>query len=268
MKKKRVDWHGILQDLFDEALDALSGFEIVKQGREKRSYFQVDYVCELDPEHRYEGPIGGVRPLAHLKQFNLFEFKLFGDTLDENLFCYYCGRALMRAHRNRDGARSENTLTILTVHKPVSLLANRRFGFTRGEPWQYRSNWIDGLEITVIPLIELRGRAGGEAMAYLQAIEADPAHRKTVWPELLGRELAGKELIKKIIMGIDEEAFMSILEEVKTEGLIEGKRSTLTRMLEFTTQAIRARFEAQVVAADNLERLEELETQILRAISS
>ena len=85
-----IDWHGITKDLFDEKLDVMSGYKVVDTQREQRSYFQIDYYCELDLSHSYDGPVKvGVRPFKHLKKFNYFEIKAPGDTLDEALFTYY-----------------------------------------------------------------------------------------------------------------------------------------------------------------------------------
>ena len=258
---KRVDWHAIVQDLFDQALDAMSGYQMVKQGREKRSYYQIDYLCEVDPERAYDGPIGGIRPFAHLKQLNVFEFKFFGDTLNESLFRFYSGRALMRTHAHPP---DRATLTILTAHKPEKLLAIDTYDFTRVDAWRWCSSWINGLEISIIPLIALRDIAGGEAMVYLQALIDDPARQQIVWPELLRRELAAKELLKNVIMAIDEEAFMSIAEELIAEGILTGEKELLLRLLERAAPAARAAYEAQITAADDLDQLRKLEARILQ----
>jgi len=295
-KKKQIDWHAIVGDLFDEALDALSGFAIRKQGREKRSYYQVDYLCEIEPDQQYSGPIEGIRPFDHLEALNLFELKFWGDVLDEDVFRYYSGRSLAKAHQARKGMRGKTTLTIMTVHRPTKLLALEQYGFAELSPWKYRSRWVDGMPIYIVPLNDLKGLDGGEAMAYLQALEARPEAQRRIWPKLLRMELAGKELLKKLIMRIDEEALMSIAEEWrlegeqrgerkgkregklegKREGKLEGKREglyeglygSLVRILERATPDIRARFETKLQATRDIEALEAMQIEILDAVMS
>jgi len=285
-QKKRVDWHAILQDLFDDALPALSGYEMISQGREDLAYYQIDYLCEIDPENPYTGPVEGIRPLGHLARFNVFEFKFRNDILNENTFRYHCGRALMRAHQRRDGTEGGNTLTFITSRKPRALLSYQTYGFERLEPWKYRSRWIQDLDVFIIPLIELRMLDGGESIAYLQAIETNPKRQREVWPELLRRDLTGKELLKRIIMTIDEEALMSIAEEYKREGRregklegrlegkregklegkLEGKVDTLLSFLAVAPEKLK-RYETRIKSAKTLDELARLEERIVQSFT-
>ena len=58
---------------------------------------------------------------------------------------------------------------------------------------------------------------------------------------------------------------MSIAEELKAEGILEGEKKLLLRLLELATPAVRARFRARVSSADSIEQLEDLGDQVLRA---
>ena len=168
-----------------------------------QSIVQFRYYCELDLSRAYDGPVkGGVRPLKHLKRFNYFEVKAPGGTLSEALFTYYSARSLMCACMPKKGRsrRKQSCLTIVTAHKPVSILNLDEYNFLEIEPWKYVSRWIAGFDIYILILPELRKVDGGEPMAYLQALEGNPMYQKTVWRRLLELELTGKKTVKDVII--------------------------------------------------------------------
>ncbi len=233
-KKDHVDWHGIVQDLFDKKLDVMSGYKIVYGEREKTTSMRLDYYCEADLSQPYDGPVKeGKRPLSHLKRFNYFEIKAYGDTMDEDLFWYYCGRALIKMRMGTvEERKGQMTLTIIVAHKPIKLLKETEYRFKEIEPWKYYSDWVSVLDINILVLPGMREVEGGEPMAYLQALEGNPKHRKLIWKKLLNMDMCHKGILKSVIMGIDEEDLMTIAEELRTEGEVKGEVKGQIRLLE------------------------------------
>ncbi len=217
------DMHQTFQDLMKA--DVMSGYHIVTAEREARTHIQVDYFCIADLERPYEGPEQGIRPLEDFTRYNVIELEGLGRTLDESRFRYHLGRTLVMENPvGKPNRLGEKSLTILTVHKPQKLLTSDRYAFEKLSEWKYRVVLLNDLSVTIIVLRELQKIRAGEAAAWLQVLEPDPKVRRTVWSQIPGQELTSRERLKSIMMKIDEEAFMTVADEFRTEGREEGRK--------------------------------------------
>jgi len=218
------DLHQAFQDLMKEKAEVLCGYHVIHGERETRTHIQVDYFCIADLDRPYTGPETGIRPLADFTRFNVIELEGLGRTLDERRLRYHIGRTLVmenaQGKTDRQGATS---LTILAVHKPVKLLAHPGYRFEAASSWKFRTRALLDLPVTIIALRELQHIQGGEPLAWLQLLEPDRTRRPEIWANILDQEMTGRDRLKSIMMKIDEEAFMTIAEEYRTEGRIEGR---------------------------------------------
>ena len=184
---------------------------------------RADFVCQTESDIPSDQLKPIVRPLSHFKRRNVLEYKSFSEVLNENTFRYYIGRALCAENCDDTKYLGETTLTILTLHKPLSLLALEKYKFEQLTPWKYRSNYIDELDIYILVQRKMRGVKAGEALALLQIIESDKNKQTVSWKSIFEQDLCNKDTLRKIAEQINKEIFMSLVEEIKIEGKIEGK---------------------------------------------
>ena len=224
--------HQTFQDIMREKADVMSGYQIKMGEPERRTHIQVDYFCIADLDKPYQGPERGIRPLANFQHYNIIELEGLGKTLNEGRFRYHVGRALVM--ENPSGKRSRNGqtgLTIITVHKPVKLLGIDEYGFQEQTAWQFHTTFIRNLPVTVVILRELQDIKGGEALAWLQLLEPDPTRRPATWAAILDQDLTSRDGLKRIMMDMDKEAFVTIAEEFRIEGRQEGRQEGAILML-------------------------------------
>jgi len=81
---------------------------------------------------------------------------------------------------------------------------------------------LRNLQVTIIILRALQREKGGESLAWLQLLEPDPLRRPAAWANILDQDLTSRERIKSIMVKMDEEAFMTIAEELRVEGRVQG----------------------------------------------
>ncbi len=218
------DLHQTFQDVMKIKADVMSGYHIISGEPEARTHIQVDQFCIADLNRPYKGPEKGIRPLADFKRYNVIELEGLGRTLSQGRFRYHVGRTLvMENPAGKPSRQGQIGLTILTVHKPIKLLAIDHYSFKKVEPWKYQTTVMEDLPVTIIVLRELQKVNGGEASAWLQLLEPDPELRPTVWSHILGQDLTSRERFKKTMMEMDEEAFMTVAEEFRVEGRAEGR---------------------------------------------
>jgi len=219
------DLHQIFQDLMKEKAHVMSGYHLIGGEQESRTHIQVDFFCTIDPDRPYAGPEVGIRPLEDFSRYNVIELEGLGRTLSDRRFRYHVGRTLVM--ENADGhpeRRGQTSLTIVAVHKPVKLLGDGQYPFVEIAPWKYRAVVMRDLTVTIIVLRELQKVKGGEPAAWLQVLEPDPRRRFGAWAHILEQELTGRDRLKSIMMKIDEEVFMTVAEEFRVEGRVEGMR--------------------------------------------
>jgi hypothetical protein len=218
-----LDLHCMFQDLMKAKAHVLSGLHISEGMRESRTHIQVDYFCIAEPDQPFHGPERGIRPFADFRRFNVLELEGLGRSLGEGRFRYHVGRTLvMENPAGQPSRQGEIGLTILVVHKPEKLFKQGLFRFEKVTPWKYRSVVMNNLPVTIILLRELQKVDGGEPLAWLQLLEPDPERRVAVWANILGQKIPGREQIRRIMMKADEEAYMTIAEELRAEGHQKG----------------------------------------------
>jgi hypothetical protein len=137
-KKKRINWHEIIQEILDKHLPLMSGKEIEDLARERQHLIRVDYYCAAKGELPESATSDEIRPFDHLKARNIIEYKSFHEVLNEALFRHYAGRALAMEWINETKHyQGKMTLTILTTHKPKALLKQTAYHFQEIFPWKY-----------------------------------------------------------------------------------------------------------------------------------
>lgn len=230
---ERKAWHGILQEMLEDPgnLQVLSGKIIAGKAREYHQLIRADFICHTKgavPEGRLK-PI--IRPFDHFKRRNLLEYKSTWEVVNEKTFRRYIGRVLDAETCDDIDYQGETTLTILTSHKPEALLAKPEYKIEPINSWKYQSRVIPHLDIFILVQREMRGLKEGEALALLQIIESDKEKQKFSWQSILEQDLDNKDVVRKIIEKINKENFMSLVEELKVEGKVEGKREIALEML-------------------------------------
>ncbi len=113
----------------------MSGKRVRKLERERRSYFRLDYLC-VAREGEGGAPGGGGEdlPFGHFKELNLIEYKSAFESLSEQTFRNYVGRALLVETEERGKSyQGRLTLTIVTSRRPRALLKCEEYGF-EGHP--------------------------------------------------------------------------------------------------------------------------------------
>ena len=279
MGRSRVPWHELIQDIFDEFLPVMSGRGIEIGDREFNKTFRVDYYC------RAGAPLAGaqdpsvIRPFDHFREHNIIEYKSIHQTLTEAQFRNYVGRALV-LENSGDGPSLQGrlTLTILTTRTPRKLLAVAAYGFERLADWKYRANWVPELDIIVIIQKETRGIVGGDPLGFIQVLEGNARLQASTWETLLDQDLLAQDVFKRIMETINREAYVSVLEQVRTEGKAEGLTEGLTKGLTKGVQSQIATlrkiagseaalpFERRLETADSVEELKELLLDVALAV--
>ena len=265
-------WHKFFQEVIEDSenLKELSGKIIALKAREHQQMIRADFICHAESDIPAGQLKSIVRPFAHFKRRNVVEYKSFSEVLNENIFRYYLGRALCAENCDDVKYTGDTTLTILTLHKPLSLFALEKYKFEQLTPWKYRSHYIDDLEIYVLVQREMRAVKGGEALALLQIIESDKNQQAALWKSIFEQDLYNKDILKKIAEHINKEVFMSLVEEIKIEGKIEGRIEgkiegrieELLDNLTWTHPQIARKYETEIRAAKSEPQLDEIKKRI------
>ena len=217
------DLHQVFQDIMKEKAHVMSGYEIALGQREARTHIQVDYFCAVNHNKPYVGQEKGIRPFSYFRPYNVIELEGPGNTLNESRFRYHLGRTLvMENPAGKKHRRGVTGLTILAVRKPVKLLEKERYAFKKIESWKYETRFMDDLPVTILLLRELQLVKGGDALAWLQLLEPNPKRRSKAWSLILSQELTGREHLKSTMINMDKEAFMTIADEFREEGMEKG----------------------------------------------
>ena len=216
-------WHKFFQGMLEDIgnLRELSGKIISAKARKHQQMIRADFICHTEGNLSDEKLKSIVRPFSHFKKRNVIEFKSFHESLNKNIFRYYIGRALCAENCDDVKNNGETTLTVITLHKPVSILPIKKYKFEQITPWKYRSHYDDELNIYVLVQREMRGLKEGEALALLQIIGSERDKQILSWKSIFEQDLENKEVLKKIAEQISKESFMSLVEEMKLEGKIE-----------------------------------------------
>ena len=222
---ERTDWHKFFQEVIEDSenLRELSGKIISLKAREHQQMIRADFICHTESDLPPDTLPPIIRPFSHFKRRNVVEYKSFREVLNENSFRYYIGRALCAENCDEVKYTGETTLTILTLHKPIALFGLEKYKFEQVMPWKYRSNYIDGLDIFILVQREMRDIKGGEAMALLQIIESDKDKQPATWKSIFTQDLRNKDILVKIAKHINEESFMSLVEEIEIRGITKGQ---------------------------------------------
>ena len=122
-------------------------------------------------------------------------------------------------------------MTILTLHKPKLLLAEKAYKIERVTDWMYRSFLLPQVDVVILVQREMRGLQLGEAMALLQIIESDKDKQQQVWERVFDQNLDNIEKLQKIVEKIGGEVFMNLVQQLKKQGLSEGKQEIALEML-------------------------------------
>lgn len=199
--EERKDWHKILQEILEDIgnLQLLSGKIIAGKAREYHQMIRADFVCHTEgdlPSNKLK-PI--IRPFSHFKKRNIVEYKSGWEVVNEKTFRRYIGRALDAETCDDTDYQGETTLTILTTHKPDSLIAKKEYKIERINEWKYRSNWICDLDVFILVHREMKEIRGGEALALLQALESDQDKQKSCWQSILEQDLENKDVVRQVI---------------------------------------------------------------------
>lgn len=229
----RINWHDILQDLLDEHLPLLSGHPVQFATRELEEKSRYDYYCELDLDQKISSE-DVYRPLGHLKQFNVIEFKAYRDTLTSEGFFEYLSRLFKVMGRpDKRGSRwDKSTLTILLAHYPRKFFGeckSRNHLVTKESPWLYRVEAIIGLPVYILVLPGLRNQDLGFPAALLQALEPDPNYQPKMWERILQKQANFVNKLKRIIMRVNKGGFMNYLDQLKAEAQAEIKAELAER---------------------------------------
>ena len=229
----QTDWHSILQGIFDEHLSQMSGKVVLETERELHQFYQIDYYCRVGSDLPESELVPGIRPFDHFLEHNLIEYKSIHETLNERVFQDYLARAsLFESRRAKEFLKGKVTLTILLTREPVGLLQLEKYSFQSINPWKY---YLDDRGTPVYLLIQkgTRNISGGEPFAYLQVLEGNKNYQKHVWADIVNQNLTGEEALKRIMIDINREAFMSIrqqiIEEVRPMFLSEGEKRGLVK---------------------------------------
>ncbi len=280
--RKRIDWHKLLQDILDNHLEMMSGKQVLEADREMSAHFRIDYFCRCGsgPPAGRAATIGGIRPFDHLKTCNVIEYKSIHQTLNERTFRAYVAKTLLM--ETRIGSQDETTLTILLTRLPRALLKSR-YGFEQLTPWKYRSRFLPSLDIYLLIQRETRGIKGGEPLAFLQVLEGDSRYQGMVWQAVMAQDIEDDHDLKKVIMTIDREGYMTMLEKITKEAVEtaveaaveaavkEGEIKTLRRILSSILEArpkFQARYGSALAAATTVEEIRKLETAIMRDLAN
>jgi len=275
-----INWHSIWQDLLDDHLPLLSGKEVDKGNREFSRQVRLDYYVEVKRNRSKDKSA----PLYFLKKYNVMEFKGPNEQLTVKQFRYYSGRALvvegMEARVSRIG---KVALTIMTSKPPRAVLDHDDFKFVELSPWLHRSNWIPGLDIHIFVISKTKSAEASEGMAYLQALEGNPRHRRATWTLLMRQNLQNTAALNRIIIKIDKEVGMSLADEFRKEGKVEGKvegkiegkvegeltrgRRILSNFLALIPASLRDHYSEQLINAQTTEELDRLEAEIFQLSS-
>ncbi|MDJ0838260.1 MAG: hypothetical protein QNK37_17215 [Acidobacteriota bacterium] len=280
MNPKPIPWHPIVQEIFDDHMELMSGKRILERDREVYTHFQIDYFCRTG-RGKLRGKaaqIKGIRPFDHLLEYNVFEYKSINQTLNDKTFREYVARALMFESRHtKRSLRGKLTLNILLTRIPTALLKDPTYGFKPLTPWKFYCNCM-GLPVYILIQRKMRGIDGGDPLAFLQVLEGDPTYQKKVWGDLIGQDLTGVEALKDIMMKIGREAYMTIadliieearpkiIDEARPSIVAEAKVKSLTKLLK--KSGLWSEFHPALQAAQTLDELEQLENRIYDRISS
>ena len=186
----------MLEDV--ENLRELSGKVVSLKAREHHQTIRADFICHAENDIPREQLPPIVRPFAHFKRRNIIEFKSFHESLNESFFRYYIGRSLYSENCDDVKYIGETTLTILTLHKPVSILPIKQYRFEQITPWKYQSHYDEKLDIFILVQREMRGIKAGEALALLQIIESEKDKQTASWKSIFEQELHNKHILQKI----------------------------------------------------------------------
>lgn len=218
-----IDWHEIIQNILDENLGFMSGKKIKEAAREYPKYFFVDYYCLTEgdlPEAKEEAM---TRPFDHLEERNLIEYKSIHQVLNEKTFRLYAARALYLEGEEENSYQGKMTLTILTSHKPQTLLGMPEYKIEKINDWKYISHWLKDLKIYILVQKEMRKKQEGDALALLQILEGEKEKQFECWKAILSQNLKKVDIIRKVIEKIGKETYMNLLLEARNQGKIEGK---------------------------------------------
>ena len=195
------------------------------------------------------------------------KYKSIHQILDDATFRGYVAKALLL--ESRLGTRGETTLSILTTRLPRKLLRND-YGFEEITPWKLRSRFFPDLDIYLLIQRKMRGIEGGEPFAYLQILEGNRRYQRNTWQAIMDQDIENTEDLKKVIMEIAREGFMSIIEEAieeaKPQMIAEGMVRVLTALL-IAKPRLAARYGQALEAATTIEEIRRLETAIMRDLA-
>ena len=259
-----INWHSIIQDILDEHLPLLSGKKIKEGAREFSRYIKIDYYCEVEGDLPLEDEGRDIiRPLNHLKEKNVIEFKSYHETLNESTFRHYVMRALaVEMPKLGVSYQGKVTLTILSSRVPETLLKIPEYHFKPITKWKYHSSFIKDLDIYILIQREMRGIRGGEGLALFQVLEKDPDKQHAAWHDLFSQNLRNADVLRKIAEQISKEEVMSLVEEMKLVGKEEGRmeeaREGIIKVLEARVKDAPAEIKDTLSAITSLENLRAL----------
>ncbi len=262
----RTDWHSFLQYLLDTYLEIMSGKQIVERCREYTQYFRIDYFCKVGPGKPEGLSIKGIRIFEHLLTYNIFEYKSIHETLDERTFQDYVSRGLhFMTCKEEKTLKGCLTLNILLTRVPKKLFGMKDYEFERLSPWKYRI-YCMGLPVYILIQKRMRGVKGGEPMAYYQVLEGDRHYQKRTWGDIVGQNLTGGEDLKKVMMELNREAFMTITDLIINEArpglILEGMVENFLGVLARIAPNLLPKYEKGLKSLTSLSEFQELETQI------
>lgn len=256
--KKAINWHAIIQDLFDEHMETMSGKRILFRSREFHKRSRMDYLCEADPE---SGPPddGLVYPFGHLNRYNVIEIKSHQDTLQVKDVQEYIGRAFDVLALGKDDRRGKVSLTIVSTRFPRKFFRENSYPVVKIYEWLYRIDYIPDLPIYIVVLRHLRGQKLGTPTAFLQALEDDPRYQWETWDVLMESDDAQVEALKCVIMKIDKEGFMTYRERLIEEGKqLAAHETQRERELRLKAEAELEKKDSEIEKKDSvIERLKE-----------
>ena len=108
----------------------------------------------------------------------------------------------------------------------------------------------------------MRDIKGGEAMALLQIIESDTDKQPATWKSIFTQDLRNKDILVKIAKHINEELFMSLVEEIEIRGITKGKIEGILESLSWTAPDIVQKYEAEIRAAKSEQELDGIKKKI------
>jgi len=278
----RIGWHSYLQYLLDTYLEVMSGKQVVATGREYTQYFRIDYYCKVGSGKPTKRLGKGIRIFDHLLTYNIFEYKSIHETLSERTFQDYVSRGLhFMTCKEKKTLKGCLTLNILLTRVPKKLFSMKEYEFERLNPWKYRIYCL-GLPVYILIQNRMRGVKGGEPMAYYQVLEGDPNYQKQTWGDIVGQNLSGGEDLKKVMIELNREAFMTIVDLIINEArpdiinqarpdiinqvrpglILEGKVENFLGVLERIASSLLPKYESKLRSLSSLSEFQKLEKEI------